>query len=57
MVASEGLRVYPGRRLGIPLALRLGSMTIERMVAAAVAIVLVGAGLLYLAATIEPQMR
>ncbi|MEO8881301.1 MAG: lysylphosphatidylglycerol synthase transmembrane domain-containing protein [Gemmatimonadaceae bacterium] len=57
VVASEGLRVYLGRRLGIPLALLLGSMTIERMVAAAVAIVLAGAGLLYLAATIEPQMR
>ena len=57
VVASEGLRVYLGRRLGIPLALLLGSMAIERMVAAAVAIVLAGAGLLYLAATIEPQMR
>lgn len=57
VVASEGLRVYVGRRLGIPLALLLGSMTIERMVAAAVAIVLAGAGLLSLAATIEPQMR
>ncbi len=41
VVASEGLRVYLGRRLGIPLALLLGSMAIERMVAAAV----------------EPQMR
>jgi glycosyltransferase 2 family protein len=57
VVASEGLRVYLGRRLGIPLALLLGSMAIERMVAAAVAIVLAGMGLLYLAATIEPQMR
>jgi len=57
VVASEGLRVYLGRRLGIPLALLLGSMAIERMIAAAVAIVLAGAGLLYLAATIEPQMR
>jgi uncharacterized protein (TIRG00374 family) len=56
-VASEGLRVYLGRRLGIPLALLLGSMAIERMIAAAVAIVLAAAGLLYLAATIEPQMR
>ena len=56
-VASEGLRVYLGRRLGIPLALLLGSMAIERMIAAAVAIVLAGAGLLYLAAAVEPQMR
>lgn len=55
--ASEGLRVYLGRRLGIPLALLLGSMAIERMIAAAVAIVLAGAGLLYLAAEVEPQMR
>ena len=55
--ASEGLRVYLGRRLGIPLALLLGSMAIERMIAAAVAIVLAGAGLLYLAAAVEPQMR
>ncbi|HEY2895915.1 MAG TPA: lysylphosphatidylglycerol synthase transmembrane domain-containing protein [Gemmatimonadaceae bacterium] len=57
VVASEGLRVYLGRRLGIPLALLLGSMAIERMVAAAVAIVLAAAGLLYLAAEVEPQMR
>jgi uncharacterized protein (TIRG00374 family) len=57
VVASEGLRVYLGRRLGIPLALLLGSMAIERMVAAAVAIALAGAGLLYLAAAVEPQMR
>jgi glycosyltransferase 2 family protein len=57
VVASEGLRVYLGRRLGIPLALLLGSMAIERMVAAAVSIVLAGAGLLYLAAAVEPQMR
>lgn len=57
VVASEGLRVYLGRRLGIPLALLLGSMAIERMIAAAVAIVLAGAGLLYLAAEVEPQMR
>ncbi|MBK5188030.1 MAG: flippase-like domain-containing protein [Gemmatimonadaceae bacterium] len=57
VVASEGLRVYLGRRLGIPFALLLGSMAIERMVAAAVAISLAGAGLLYLAATIEPRMR
>lgn len=57
VVASEGLRVYLGRRLGIPLALLLGSMAIERMVAAAVAIVLAAAGLLYLAASVEPQMR
>jgi uncharacterized protein (TIRG00374 family) len=57
VVASEGLRVYLGRRLGIPLALLLGSMAIERMIAAAVAIVLAGAGLLYLAAAVEPQMR
>ena len=42
VVASEGLRVYLGRRLGIPLALLLGSMAIERMIAAAVAIVLAG---------------
>lgn len=55
--ASEGLRVYLGRRLGIPLALLLGSMAIERMIAAAVAIVLAGAALLYLAAEVEPQMR
>lgn len=57
VVASEGLRVYLGRRLGIPLALLLGSMAIERMVAAAVAIALAAAGLLYLAAEVEPQMR
>ena len=57
VVASEGLSVYLGRRLGIPLALLLGSMAIERMIAAAVAIVLAGAGLLYLAAEVEPQMR
>jgi glycosyltransferase 2 family protein len=57
VVASEGLRVYLGRRLGIPLALLLGSMAIERMVAAAVSIALAAAGLLYLAAAVEPQMR
>jgi uncharacterized protein (TIRG00374 family) len=57
VVASEGLRVYLGRRLDIPLALLLGSMAIERMVAAAVAIALAAAGLLYLAAAVEPQMR
>jgi len=57
VVASEGLRVYLGRRLGIPLALLLGSMAIERMVAAMVAIVLAASGLLYLAAEVEPQMR
>ena len=57
VVASEGLRVYLGRRLGIPLALLLGSMAIERMIAAAVAIALAAAGLLYLAAAVEPQMR
>jgi glycosyltransferase 2 family protein len=57
VVASEGLRVYLGRRLGVPLALLLGSMAIERMVAAAVAIALAAAGLLYLAAGVEPQMR
>ncbi|MEP7085952.1 MAG: lysylphosphatidylglycerol synthase transmembrane domain-containing protein [Gemmatimonadota bacterium] len=57
VVASEGLRVYLGRRLGIPLALLLGSMAIERMIAAAVAIMLAGVGLLYLAAEVEPQMR
>ena len=57
VVASEGLRVYLGRRLGIPLPLLLGSMAIERMVAAAVAIVLAATGLLYLAAEVEPQMR
>jgi uncharacterized protein (TIRG00374 family) len=57
VVASEGLRVYRGRRLGIPLALLLGSMAIERMIAAAVAVALAAAGLLYLAAAVEPQMR
>lgn len=57
VVASEGLRVYLGRSLGIPLALLLGSMAIERMVAAAVAIVAAATGLLYLAAEVEPQMR
>jgi glycosyltransferase 2 family protein len=57
VVASEGLRVYLGRRLGIPLALLLGSMAIERMVAAMVSIALAGAGLLYLAAEVQPQMR
>ena len=57
VVASEGLRVFLGRRLGMPLALLLGSMAIERMVAAAVAIALAAGGLLYLAAEVEPQMR
>lgn len=57
VVASEGLRVYLGRRLGIPLALLLGSMAIERMVAATVAIGFAASGLLYLAAEVEPQMR
>jgi uncharacterized protein (TIRG00374 family) len=57
VVASEGLRVYLGRRLEIPLALLLGSMAIERMVAAMVAIALAASGLLYLAAEVEPQMR
>ncbi|MGH7621259.1 MAG: lysylphosphatidylglycerol synthase transmembrane domain-containing protein, partial [Gemmatimonadaceae bacterium] len=57
VVASEGLRVYLGRKLGVPLALLLGSMTIERMIAAAVAVVLAALGLLYLAAEVEPQMR
>jgi uncharacterized protein (TIRG00374 family) len=57
VVASEGLRVYLGRRLEIPLALLLGSMAIERMVAAMVSIVLASSGLLYLAAVVEPQMR
>ena len=57
VVASEGLRVYLGRRLGIPLAMLLGSMAIERMVAAMVSIVLAGSGLLYLAAEVQPQMR
>jgi len=57
VVASEGLRVYLGRSLGIPLALLLGSMAIERMVAAAVAIGFAATGLLYLAAEVEPQMR
>jgi hypothetical protein len=56
VVASEGLRVYLGRRFGVPLALLLGSMTIERMIAAAVAVVLAALGLLYLAAEVEPQM-
>ena len=57
VVASEGLRVYLGRRLGLSLSLLLGSMAIERMIAAAVAIVLASVGLLYLAAEVEPQMR
>ncbi len=57
VIASEWLRVYLGRRLGIPLALLLGSMAIERLIAAAVAIVFAAAGLLYLAADVEPQMR
>lgn len=57
VVASEGLRVYLGRRFGVPLALLLGSMAIERMIAAAVALVLAALGLLYLAAEVEPQMR
>jgi uncharacterized protein (TIRG00374 family) len=57
VVASEGLRVYLGRRFGVPLALLLGSMAIERMIAAAVAVVLAALGLVYLAAEVEPQMR
>ena len=57
VVASEGLRVYLGRKFGVPLALLLGSMAIERMIAAAVAVVLAALGLLYLAAEVEPQMR
>jgi hypothetical protein len=57
VVASEGLRVYLGRCFGVPLALLLGSMAIERVVAAVVAVVLAALGLLYLAAEVEPQMR
>jgi glycosyltransferase 2 family protein len=57
VVASEALRVYLGRRVGIPAALLVGSMAIERIVAALVAIVLAGVGLLVIATEVEPQMR
>ena len=57
LVTSEALRVYLGRRLGIPAPLLLGSMAIERMMGALAAIVLAGIGLLVVAAQLEPQMR
>ncbi len=57
VVASEALRAFLGRRLGIPAPLLLGSMAIERIIAALVAIALAGTGLLVIAAQLEPHMR
>jgi uncharacterized protein (TIRG00374 family) len=57
LVTSEALRVYLGRARGIPAPLLLGSMAIERMMGALASIVLAGAGLLVVAAELEPQMR
>jgi uncharacterized protein (TIRG00374 family) len=57
LVTSEALRVYLGRTRGIPAPLLLGSMAIERMMGALAAIALAGAGLLVVAAQLEPQMR
>jgi uncharacterized protein (TIRG00374 family) len=57
LVTSEALRVYLGRARAIPTPLLLGSMAIERMMGALAAIALAGAGLLVVAAQLEPQMR
>ena len=57
LVTSEALRVYLGRARAIPAPLLLGSMAIERMMGAFAAIALAGAGLLVVAAELEPQMR
>jgi uncharacterized membrane protein YbhN (UPF0104 family) len=57
LVTSEALRVYLGRARGYPAPLLLGSMAIERMMGALASIVLAGAGLLVVAAELEPQMR
>ncbi|MDB4909657.1 MAG: hypothetical protein JWO39_480 [Gemmatimonadetes bacterium] len=57
LIASEALRVYLGRVRAIPAPLLLGSMAIERMIGALAAIALAGAGLLVVAAQLEPQMR
>ena len=57
VVTSEALRLYRGRQLGISAPLLLGSMAIERIVGALVAIALAGVGLLIVAAELEPMMR
>jgi uncharacterized protein (TIRG00374 family) len=57
LIASEALRVYLARMRAIPAPLLLGSMAIERMIGALAAIALAGAGLLVVAAQLEPQMR
>jgi glycosyltransferase 2 family protein len=57
LVTSEALRVYLGHSRGIPAPLLLGSMAIERVIGALAAIALAGAGLLVVAAELEPQMR
>jgi uncharacterized protein (TIRG00374 family) len=57
LITSEALRVYLGRMCGIPAPLLLGSMAIERMIGALAAIALAAAGLLVVAAQLEPQMR
>jgi uncharacterized membrane protein YbhN (UPF0104 family) len=57
LVTSEALRVYLACMRGIPAPLLLGSMAIERMIGALAAIALAGAGLLVVAAQLEPQMR
>lgn len=57
VVTSEALRLYRGRQLGIPAPLLLGSMAIERIIGALVAIALAGVGLMIVAAELEPRMR
>lgn len=57
LVTSEALRVYLGRERAIPAPLLLGSMAIERMLGALAALALAAAGLLVVAAQLEPQMR
>lgn len=56
-VTSEALRLYRGGQLGIPAPLLLGSMAIERIIGALVAIALAGVGLMIVAAELEPRMR
>lgn len=56
-VTSEALRLYRGGQLGIPAPLLLGSMAIERIIGALVAIALAGVGLMIVAAELEPGMR
>lgn len=57
LVTSEALRAYLGRMRDIPVPLLLGSMAIERMIGAVAAIALAGAGLLVVAAQLEPRTR